>query len=126
MKKKSVLYLSFVFIAIISTIYFYGYSNNDFLNFTRNFSNIFTNEKALEESSKDTNENTKIKQVAEKDKKFVCGDNISNSSLFINEIIIPFPCSQPVGLTTDKNNNIWIAADWSGYLLVFNPQTKTF
>ena len=39
---------------------------------------------------------------------------------------MPFPCSQPVGLTVDKDNNIWIAADWAGYFLVFNPQSKTF
>lgn len=67
-----------------------------------------------------------IKPVAEKDKKYVCGDNKSNSNDFIIEFIIPFPCSQPVGLTVDKDNNIWVAANWIGRFLVFNPSTNTF
>src|SRR3954453_1543525 len=126
MKKKSVLYLTLIFLAIGTTIYFYGYPNNDFLNITRNYSNILTNDKALEESSKDATRDTKIREAIEKDKKVVCGHNTSNSNLFISEFLIPFPCSQPVGLTIDKNNNIWIAADWAGYFLVFNSQSKTF
>ena len=39
---------------------------------------------------------------------------------------IPISFSQPVGLTVDKDNNIWIAADLTGYVLVFNPLTNTF
>ena len=106
MKRKFVLYLILIFLAIGTTIYFYGYPNNGLLNFTRNYNNKFTNDKALEESSKDMTGDTKIRQVLEKDKKFVCGDNISNSNLFISKFLIPFPYSQPVGLTVDKNNNI--------------------
>ena len=31
-----------------------------------------------------------------------------------------------MGLSIDKNNNIWIASVLQGYLLVFNPQSNTF
>jgi virginiamycin B lyase len=67
-----------------------------------------------------------VTPVAEKDKKYVCGDSMANSNDYITEFVIPFPCSQPVGLTVDKNNNIWIAANWIGRFLVFDSSTNTF
>lgn len=65
------------------------------------------------------------KQISEKDKNYVCGDNIENSNFYIREIILPVPCSQPVGLAIDNNNNVWIAAVWAGQLLVFDSQSNT-
>ena len=70
--------------------------------------------------------NPTVEQAVQKDKQHVCGDNIKGSTFYITEYVIPISCSQPVGLTVDKDNNIWIAADWAGYLLVFNPLTNTF
>jgi len=70
--------------------------------------------------------NPTVEQTVQKDKQHVCGDNIKGSTFYITEYVIPISCSQPVGLTVDKDNNIWIAADWAGYLLVFNPLTNTF
>ena len=70
--------------------------------------------------------NPTVEQVVQKDKQHVCGDNIKGSTFYITEYVIPISCSQPVGLTVDKDNNIWIAADWAGYLLVFNPLSNTF
>src|SRR6476469_3135847 len=70
--------------------------------------------------------NPTVEQTVQKDKQHVCGDNIKGSTFYITEYVIPISCSQPVGLTVDKNNNIWIAADWAGYLLVFNPLSNTF
>ena len=70
--------------------------------------------------------NPTVEQTVQKDKQHVCGDNIKGSTFYITEYVIPISCSQPVGLTVDKDNNVWIAADWAGYLLVFNPLTNTF
>ena len=70
--------------------------------------------------------NPTVEQAVQKDKQHVCGDNIKGSTFYITEYVIPISCSQPVGLTVDKDNNIWIAADWAGYLLVFNPLSNTF
>ena len=70
--------------------------------------------------------NPTVEQTVQKDKQHVCGDNIKGSTFYITEYVIPISCSQPVGLTVDKDNNIWIAADWAGYLLVFNPLSNTF
>jgi virginiamycin B lyase len=70
--------------------------------------------------------NPTVEQAVQKDKQHVCGDNIKGSTFYITEYVIPISCSQPVGLTVDKDNNIWIAAGWAGYLLVFNPLSNTF
>ena len=56
----------------------------------------------------------------------LCGDNIQNSNLYVNEFITPILCSQPVGLAVDKDNNIWIASGKSGNFLIFNTQTQKF
>ena len=49
---------------------------------------------------------------------------------------MPFPCSQPVGITFQQQENngsntenaqkIWIAATWMGYLVVFDPNSTSF
>ena len=44
----------------------------------------------------------------------------------MREYLLPYDCSQPLGLAVDKNNNLWIAATWSGYLMVFDPESKSF
>src|SRR3954470_9819113 len=129
MKKKFAFYILFAFLVIGTAFYFYGYQNSYLSNIIQNYNDRITKQdnKELDDSSlKNITQNTKIKQVAEKDIKYVCGDNIQNSGVYIQEFLIPFPCSQPVGLTMDKNNNLWIAADWAGYFFVFNPQSETF
>ena len=74
-----------------------------------------------------TNVNTDvIKTLTEEDKPLLCGDNIQNSNLYVNEFVTPILCSQPVGLAVDKDNNIWIASGKSGNLLIFNTQTQKF
>ncbi|HYO06536.1 MAG TPA: hypothetical protein VER14_06105, partial [Phototrophicaceae bacterium] len=47
-------------------------------------------------------------------------------SYYVNEYVTPIPCAHPVGLAADKDNNIWIGSGWSGNMLVFNTNTKTF
>lgn len=67
-----------------------------------------------------------IKTMSEEDKERFCGNDIQNSNQYVNEFIIPVECSQPVGLTVDKDNNIWIGSGISGSLMVFNTTTMEF
>lgn len=67
-----------------------------------------------------------IKEVAEKDKPYVCGDYKENSNLYVVEFLIPSTCSQPLGLAVDSSNKIWIAANWAGLFLIFDPSSNTF
>jgi virginiamycin B lyase len=122
--KKSIKYaLIAIIIIIIAVPLAYSYSGI-FVN------NYFSNQKPSFTTTKQTpaslGANSTIEQTVLKDKQHVCGDNINGSTFYITEYVIPISCSQPVGLTVDKDNNIWVAADWAGYLLVFNPLSNTF
>lgn len=66
------------------------------------------------------------KQMSEENKQFLCGTSFGKQNRFITEFSIPFPCSQPVGITVDGNDDIWVLATWSGYLMVFDPSSQTF
>jgi len=77
--------------------------------------------------SNSSNLNTEIiKTMTDKDKPLLCGNNVTNSNSYVHEFITPILCSQPVGLTVDQENNIWIASGKSGALLVFNTKTLQF
>ena len=77
--------------------------------------------------SNSSNLNTEIiKTMTDKDKSLLCGNNVTNSNSYVHEFITPIMCSQPVGLTVDPENNIWIASGKSGTLLVFNTKTLQF
>lgn len=67
-----------------------------------------------------------IKEVAEKVKPYVCGDSKENSNLYVVEFLIPSNCSQPLGLAVDGSNKVWIAANWAGLFLIFDPSSNTF
>ncbi|MDF0681293.1 MAG: hypothetical protein P0116_10040 [Candidatus Nitrosocosmicus sp.] len=64
--------------------------------------------------------------MSEEDKKRFCGNDEVNSNLYVSEFILPVPCSQPVGLAVDKDNNVWVASGKLGSLLVFNTTTLEF
>lgn len=64
--------------------------------------------------------------MSSEDKMRFCGNNATNSNLYVTEFVIPVQCSQPVGLAVDKDNNIWIASGKLGSLLVFNTTTSEF
>ena len=77
--------------------------------------------------SNSSNLNTEIiKTMSDKDKPLLCGNNVTNSNSYVHEFITPILCSQPVGLTVDQENNIWIASGKSGTLLVFDTKTLQF
>ncbi len=123
--KKTVILITVILITIGLTYFSSTYLTSNF--YLNRDNKINTNETALNETPPEPIQFTNlVYPVAEKDKKFLCGDNIQNSNAFISEFIIPIPCSQPVGLTVDKNDNIWIAAVWAGYLLVFESGLQYF
>ena len=76
------------------------------------------------------------KQVQEKNQINLCGGSFEKRTYFIQEYTLPFPCSQPVGITFQQQENngsntenaqkIWIAATWMGYLVVFDPNSTSF
>lgn len=66
------------------------------------------------------------KQMGDENRAFLCGTSFDNQNMFITEFSIPFPCSQPVAIAVDKNDDIWIAATWSGHLMVFDQESRTF
>jgi virginiamycin B lyase len=76
------------------------------------------------------------KQVQEKNLINLCGGSFEKRTDFIREYTLPFPCSQPVGITvqqqevngsnTKNNQRIWIAATWMGYLVIFDPNSQSF
>lgn len=84
------------------------------------------------------------KQVLEKYQTHLCGATFEKRTDYIQEYTLPFPCSQPVGITVQQqensnnnngsssNNNtanpqkIWIAATWIGYLIVFDTDSQRF
>jgi virginiamycin B lyase len=80
------------------------------------------------------------KQVLEKYQTHLCGASFEKRTDFIQEYTLPFPCSQPVGITVQQQNSsnsssnnttanaqkIWMAATWNGYLVVFDPELQRF
>ena len=65
-------------------------------------------------------------KVPEKVKPYLCGDYKENSNSYMVEFLIPSTCSQPLGLAVDISNKIWIAANWAGLFLIFDPFSNTF
>ena len=67
------------------------------------------------------------KQVSEKIKRHLCGSSLfAESTEFIQEYQIPFACAQPVGIAVDSQDLVWVAATWTGHLLVFDPTSERF
>lgn len=96
------------------------------LNFNPNF--------ILENSTKNYNSyeysqlisKTSNNKISEQNTKYFCGNNVSSSNYYIEELSIPVPCSQPVGLTIDKEHKIWIGSAYKESIIVFDPLSKKF
>jgi len=129
--KKFIKYaiISIIIIAIAAPLaysYFGIFINNYFSDTNNKVANQKSSSITPNQITTPLGANPTVEQAVQKDKQHVCGDNIKGSTFYITEYVIPISCSQPVGLTVDKDNNIWIAAGWAGYLLVFNPLSNTF
>lgn len=116
------------FIAIAYIIIGAGYLSYNFLTINSNPHNHNNTTTGNQTSTMKHALTEKInnKQIAREDEKYVCGDSVQNSNYYITEFILPMPCSQPVGLVADNDNNVWIAAVWAGSLLVFDPDSNNF
>lgn len=68
----------------------------------------------------------KGKQLSVKNERYLCGTPFASFTQYIEEYYIPLTCSQPVGITVDRNDKIWFVATWSGYLVVFDPDLRQF
>ncbi|MGN6623762.1 MAG: Vgb family protein, partial [Candidatus Nitrosocosmicus sp.] len=126
--KKSIKYSLIAVIILAISSLAYSYFNHIIYNYTSSSNNI-VKKNGLSPSTttlSSLQNNSDIEQVMEKNKQRVCGDNKEGSTYYITEYIVPISCSQPVGLVVDKDNNLWVAADWAGYLLVFNQSSNTF
>jgi len=115
------------FIAIAYIIVGIAYLSYNFLIINSERQDISLRIPKLDEKIDDKNDtNENYMQIPEEYKKYLCGDDIQNSTYYISEYVIPLPCSQPVGLTVDDENNVWIAASWTGNLLIFDSESKNF
>ena len=73
------------------------------------------------------NDNSDGKEVKEGEKPYLCGSSIlDKNNKFIQEYQMPITCSQPVGIATSNDGKIWVAATWTGYIVVFDPNEKQF
>jgi virginiamycin B lyase len=71
--------------------------------------------------------NSEGKQITGENKMYLCGSSLlAKSTEFIQEYQIPFVCAQPVGIAVDNQDNVWVAATWTGHLLVFDPTHERF
>lgn len=65
-------------------------------------------------------------QNTDEGKAFLCGSGIANSNKHIQEFLIPSECSEPVGITVDKNGIVWFAESAARKVGKFDPATKQF
>ena len=139
----SIIILSFIIIMslnnssnsnLLSTLLFLSSFNNDKEEKNKDIqqNNSFNNNKNdddddyYQRGSIDNNYSSEGKQVQGEFKKHLCGSSFEKISDYIVEYSIPYPCSQPVGIAIDRNDNAWIAATWMGHLIVFNPKNNYF
>ena len=56
----------------------------------------------------------------------MCDPAIAISTRYIEEIVIPTPCSGPIGITSDSYGNIWFSETKSNKIGVFSIENKKF
>jgi virginiamycin B lyase len=100
-------------------------------NTTTNNNKSIMNESNIAYSNTDPNNTTPktkiIETLSEKEKQFLCGDNIPKSNHYIEEFLVnPILCGGPVGIAVDDKNNIWIGSGRAGHIFMFNPQSNAF
>ena len=55
-----------------------------------------------------------------------CGSNNPQSTNYVQEFSIPTVCTNPLGIVTDYDGNVWFAQTNTGKLAKFDPITNTF
>ena len=62
----------------------------------------------------------------DKDRPTFCETSDAKSNKYITEFKIPTACTQPLGITTDSNGNVWFTESNTGKIAKFDPSTKNF
>ena len=55
-----------------------------------------------------------------------CGTGEAKSNTYVTEYKIPTACTNPIGITTDYDGNIWFAQSNTGDIVKFDPVTESF
>jgi len=55
-----------------------------------------------------------------------CGKLDVKSTQYIQEFKIPTPCTQPLAIITDSDDNVWFVQSNTGNVAMFNPESKEF
>ena len=55
-----------------------------------------------------------------------CGSSIARSTDYVQEFSIPTACTNPLGIVTDYDGNVWFAQTNTGRMAMFDPITETF
>ncbi|ABX13567.1 virginiamycin B lyase family protein [Nitrosopumilus maritimus] len=55
-----------------------------------------------------------------------CGKSDFKSTRYIEEFEIPTPCTQPLSIITDSEDNVWFVQSNTGNVAMFDPITKEF
>lgn len=55
-----------------------------------------------------------------------CSESVASSEYYVREFKIPGFCSLPVGIVTDKDDNVWFASTREGNIVKFIPRTQEF
>ena len=55
-----------------------------------------------------------------------CGSSIARSTAYVQEFSIPTVCTNPLGITTDYDGNVWFGQTNTGRVAMFDPVTEEF
>lgn len=136
--RKQGLFVAVLAAIFIPVILFGVIGNNDkntlFLPFSSSEKNQNTDGTSQQQQMEDdtflrgaVDTNSEGKQISEKNRRHLCGSSLfAESTEFIQEYQIPFSCAQPVGIAVDGQEKVWVAATWTGHLLVFDPASEGF
>src|SRR5690348_11349605 len=86
----------------------------------------FGSPKSQAQASDTTITNTPADNYKDKDRPTYCETSDAKSNTYITEFKIPTVCTQPLGITTDSNGNVWFTESNTGKIAMFVPSTRNF
>jgi virginiamycin B lyase len=86
----------------------------------------FGNPKNTAQNTGITITGTPADNYKDKDRPTFCETSAAKSSRYIIEFKIPTVCTQPLGITTDTNGNVWFTESNTGKIAKFDPSTRNF
>ena len=67
-----------------------------------------------------------VPEMMDEGEALLCGSGIANSNRYIQEFLIPSDCSEPVGITVDKDGVVWFSESAARQIGSFDPRTEQF